>query len=116
MSINCNAGALMSIPAFGSDRAWAESICSVTLINIGFVAHGVTKGSGAGDCLTAPRLPGPTCTVTPFERSRWCDGRFACVKGRVYIQAETALLFSACRVSDQVRAAQAFGIGMVRSP
>ena len=35
---------------------------------------------------------------TAFERSRWRDGRFACVKGRAYMQPETALLCSACRV------------------
>jgi hypothetical protein len=29
---------------------------------------------------------------TPFERSPWRDGRFACVQGQVFVQTETALL------------------------
>jgi hypothetical protein len=41
------------------------------------------------------RRHSPQCTVTLFERRRWRDGRFACVKDRLYAQAETALRFSA---------------------
>jgi len=30
--------------------------------------------------------------LTPFELSRWRDGRFACVKDQVFVQTETVLL------------------------